>query len=91
MDSLSQVLRAYGSTASIQPSSNHAYSYILRGEAYNLKKRYQEALAAYEQAIRLDPNSGSNYRGKGDALFGLGRRNEAQQFYEKASQLGYVT
>src|SRR5438270_13615849 len=34
---------------------------------YNLK-RYQEALAAYEQAIRLDPNYALAYNNKGEVL-----------------------
>jgi tetratricopeptide (TPR) repeat protein len=38
-------------------------------------RRYEEALAAYEQAIRLDPNDDWNYRYKGYAL----ERSEIKQ------------
>ncbi len=50
-------------------------------------KRYEEALAAYDQAIRLGPNVADAYSGKGIALTGLGRQKEAKQAYEKAQQL----
>jgi serine/threonine protein kinase len=42
-------------------------------------KRYEEALAAIEQAIRLDPNNALAYDRKGSALNLLGRSKEAQQ------------
>ena len=49
--------------------------------------RYEEALAAYEQAIRLDPNDALAYRGKGDALYYLARLGEALAAYEQAIRL----
>jgi tetratricopeptide (TPR) repeat protein len=47
------------------------------GALYSLK-RYEEALAAFEQAIRLDPNYISAHFGKSDALYNLGRFEEAR-------------
>ncbi len=41
-------------------------------------KRYEEALAAFERAIRLDPNYISPHFGKSDALYNLGRFEEAR-------------
>ena len=52
-------------------------------------KRYEEALAAYDQAIRLNPNDDFAYYGKGIALRTMGKTNEAEQAFEKARQLGY--
>ena len=52
-------------------------------------KRYQEALAAYEQAIHLDPNYAYAYNGKGLALEALGKIQQAQQAYPRARHLGY--
>jgi tetratricopeptide (TPR) repeat protein len=54
-------------------------------------KRYEEALAAYEQAIRLDPNLALAYSNKGFALYGLKRYQEAGQAFEKARQLSFVS
>jgi tetratricopeptide (TPR) repeat protein len=50
-------------------------------------ERYEEALAAYEQAIRLNPNYVHAYNGKGNALSDLKRYKEAEQAFEKARQL----
>ncbi len=50
-------------------------------------KRYQEALSAYEQAIRLDPNDAYAYRCKGDALYDLKHYQEALAAYEQAIRL----
>jgi len=59
------------------------------GNTHYNAKQYEEALAAYDQAIRLDPNYALAYYGKGVALEALRRKSEAQQAYEKARQLGY--
>ncbi len=53
---------------------------------YNLK-RYEEALSAYEQAIRLDPTFGIAYTGKGNVLNTLERYEEALAAYEQAIRL----
>jgi tetratricopeptide (TPR) repeat protein len=55
-------------------------------DLYNLK-RYDEALAAYEQAIRLDPNYALAYYNKGNALYDLKRYDEALAAYEQAIRL----
>jgi tetratricopeptide (TPR) repeat protein len=55
---------------------------------YNLKG-YEEAIAAYDQAIRLDPNYALAYNNKGLALEVLKKSEEARQAFEKAKQLGY--
>ena len=57
------------------------------GSIYLNKKRYQEALLAYEQAIQLDPNDAVLYNGKGLALSNLNRYGEALVAYEQAVQL----
>jgi tetratricopeptide (TPR) repeat protein len=53
---------------------------------YDLKC-YEEALAAFEQAIRLDPNYVNAYTGKGNVLSDLKRIEEAGRAFEKAGQL----
>ncbi len=57
---------------------------------YSLK-RFEEALAAYEQAIRLDPNFAIAYSNKGTALNYLKRFEEAKQAFEKADSLNKET
>jgi tetratricopeptide (TPR) repeat protein len=50
-------------------------------------KRYEEELAAYEQAIRLDPTDAHAYFSKGNALYMLKRYEEALAAYEQAIRL----
>jgi tetratricopeptide (TPR) repeat protein len=64
-------------------------------------KRYNEVLAAYEQAIKIDPNYAPAYSGKAEALVWLERFEQAlsaaeralqldsQQAYQRARELGY--
>src|SRR6266480_3680774 len=49
--------------------------------------RSEEGLAAYEQAIRLDPTYAQAYTGKGDILYDLKRYEEALLTYEQAIAL----
>src|SRR6266571_5310400 len=55
-------------------------------EFYNLKQ-YPKALAAYEQALRLDPNYVFAYSCKGNTLNGLKRYEEALAAFEQAIRL----
>jgi tetratricopeptide (TPR) repeat protein len=57
------------------------------GFALNNLKRYDEALAAYEQAIRINPNYADAYHNKGEALLKLKRYDEALAAYEQAIRL----
>ncbi len=50
-------------------------------------KRYDEALVAYEEAIRLDPNFAGTYINKGSTLSTLGRYEEALAAYGQAIRL----
>jgi tetratricopeptide (TPR) repeat protein len=59
------------------------------GAALSGLKRYEEALPAYEQAIRLDPNYVFACNNKGNALYGLKRYEEAKQAWKRAKELGY--
>ena len=54
---------------------------------YLKAKRYQEALAAFEQAIQLDPDNASLYNGKGLVLSELKRYQVALTAYERAIRL----
>lgn len=55
-------------------------------ELYGLK-RYDEALAAYNHAIMLNPTLACVYVGKGDALSNLKRYDEAHYAYNRAIAL----
>ena len=57
------------------------------GDTHYNARRYQEALAAYEQAIRLDPDDVDAYINKGNALDELKRYQEALDAYEQVIRL----
>ncbi|HEY6284533.1 MAG TPA: protein kinase [Ktedonobacteraceae bacterium] len=67
-----------------------AQQWLDEGSTFSRLQKYEEALVAFEQAIRLDPNYANAYHDKGVVLDHLGKRREAKQAYEKASQLGYT-
>ena len=50
-------------------------------------KHYEEAIAAFDQAIHLDPNFALAYSSKGNALKGLNRYEEALTVSEQAIRL----
>jgi len=61
--------------------------WVEEGNALSDLKRYEEALAAYEQAIRLDPNYAKAYYNIGVALYDLKRYEEALAAFEQAIRL----
>ena len=61
--------------------------WLTDGQTYLQAKRYTEALAAYEQAILLNPILAKAHTGRGDAFYGLNRYNEASRAYEEAIRL----
>jgi serine/threonine protein kinase len=61
--------------------------YLNEGLGLYSLKRYGEALAAYEQALRLDPRFADAYFGKGNALYFLGHYEESLMAFEQAIRL----
>lgn len=68
--------------------------HVGKGEALLGLGRSKEALAAYEEAIRLAPELSEAYRGRGKVYEQLAQQvyedltQQAQECYEKAKQLG---
>lgn len=60
------------------------HTLMQQGAEHYRAKRYQEALAAYEEAIQLDPNDTSAYVGKGDSLRQLRLFKQSFHTYEQA-------
>ena len=71
----------------LQALQKSSQEWMKEGNALYDQKRYAEAVAAYEQAIRLDPNNAANYSDKGAALCDLQRYAEALAAYEQAIRL----
>lgn len=58
-----------------------------RGNSLYRQKRYQKALAAYEQALALAPKNAEIWTRKGDVLYDLHQPEEALSAYEQALAL----
>jgi tetratricopeptide (TPR) repeat protein len=65
-------------------ASNNAVDCYNTGNVLFARHCYQDALAAYEQTIRLDPNYVAAYNAKGDTLLQLQRGEEAKEAYKQA-------
>jgi Tetratricopeptide repeat. len=58
-----------------------------KGGALNGQGKYDEAIKACDEAIRLDPNISEAWYNKGIALKALGRTAEADAAFAKAKEL----
>ena len=70
-----------------QGQGKNKVEWIKEGNNLQDLKRFDEALVAYDQAIRLDPNYAEAYLGRGNVLFDLKRYDEALTAYNQAIQL----
>jgi tetratricopeptide (TPR) repeat protein len=66
---------------------NDSSALVSLANACFILQRYEEALTALEQAIRLDPNNALAYLGKGATLDDLKRYEEALAAFEQAIRL----
>ena len=60
-----------------------AHAYALAQDSQWAGK-FEEAIPLYEQAIQFDPNLGRAYAGLASTYANLGRRKEAENFYQQA-------
>jgi ABC-type phosphate transport system substrate-binding protein/Flp pilus assembly protein TadD len=58
-----------------------------KGSALMNLGRSEEALAGFDKAIELHPNSAETWSSRGNVLMGLGWADEARASYERAAQL----
>jgi tetratricopeptide (TPR) repeat protein len=62
-------------------------AWLNMGNSLYFLSRYPEALAAYEAAIKLEPNNANAWQGKGQSLLAQNRADEAQEALSKAEAL----
>ena len=62
-------------------------AHVLRGLALYDLNQYEEALAEYDKAIRLNPQDAEAHFHRGNALRALGRYHEAVAAWEEATRL----
>ena len=70
----------------VKEDPNFTDAYLKLGQLYEFTKRYDPALAAYRNAIKLQPDSpasGAAYQSLSNTLLRLGRYSEALPYLEK--------
>jgi Flp pilus assembly protein TadD len=65
-----------------------AEEWLEEGNARFIQGKYTDAILAFDEAIRLDPELSPAWIGKGNALGALGRASEANAAYDRARELG---
>ena len=58
-----------------------------KGAALSIQGKYDEAIKAYDEAIRLDPNFAMSWNNKGLALIDQGKLNESVEANDEAIKL----
>jgi len=61
--------------------------YFNQGLALSKQGLWKEAVTAYRESLRLDPNNPQTYLNLGFVYYELGYDREAQEAFEKASKL----
>ncbi|HEV7682893.1 MAG TPA: caspase family protein [Pyrinomonadaceae bacterium] len=69
------------------PQNKEAEALIEAGDKLADDRKWSEAIAAYQQAIRVDPKNADARVGLGDAYMGAGKWTEALVVYKKAVEL----
>lgn len=70
-----------------QTSLRNAEQWLSKAFTFRRLKRYEEALAAYDQAIQLNPYCVEAYKDKGSTLYELRRYEEALAAFVRVTQL----
>ena len=88
---LKTLLASLGSTEPLMEWQNRdhirAYAYVTQGEEKLKAKRYDEAIAHFDKAIKLNPKHSDSYYERGYAKFIFGRHKAAIADFDKAIQL----
>jgi tetratricopeptide (TPR) repeat protein len=76
-----------GCTAVVQANPQNDAAYYLRGGAYLKLHQYDQAIADFDEEIRLDPQDADAYDGRGNAYKELGQTDRAQADFDQAHRL----
>jgi adenylate cyclase len=71
----------------ISLDETQCYAYLSLVTAYSFQRRYEEAIAAGEQAIKVAPGSADAYSSLGWSLLAAGRYKEALLYIERALRM----
>ncbi|HZT98919.1 MAG TPA: serine/threonine-protein kinase, partial [Ktedonobacteraceae bacterium] len=75
----------------LPPRSNYSTGSVREkcreGDQYLKLQHYSQALSAYEEALRMNPNSFYAWNGKGTALYSQGNYRKALEAYQRATEI----
>lgn len=66
--------------------SKYTEAYLARGQIYIYQEKWEKAILDYKMIIKLMPDKGIGFLGKGDSLKGLGNYGGALTAFTKAIQ-----
>ena len=84
---MSAILDAQSALAGLSPAVRDADWYRLMADRHEEAGRYEEALAAYQRALALDPADPFTHNNVAGVYLRLGRLQEAQREYEERVRL----
>ncbi len=85
---LQEALKNAATANQVTPGSvNVTFIHWLLGEVYRDQKRYAEALASFDDALKSDDKDFRGHLGKAQVLRSQGRKEEAQALFAKAVDL----
>ena len=67
--------------------ANSSAAHFIKGQVLRTEMRFDDAIAEYERALALDPNSANAVAALGDAYFALRQPEKAIEFTDKAIRL----
>ena len=69
------------------PQGENIDGYFHQGVRLARKGLWKEAIAAYKESLRLNPNRAQTYLNLGFVYYELGYEKEAQEAFERASKI----
>jgi len=75
------------STEVVAVGSNDKQAWVSKGDALNTMGNFSQAIAAYDAALKMDPNYVNALDGKGWSLNGLGNYSQAIVYLDKALRI----
>jgi len=84
---LATIILSLGGVAAILMMNYNARELYQQGNTLLELQRYQDALAAYQQATKIKPNYAPGWNGQGQALAAMKKYPAALEAYEKAIQI----
>ena len=74
-------------TSGASAQSNNGDEYFCNGLTLSRQGQWMEALAAYRESLRLNPDNAQTYLNLGFVYYELGYDREAQESFDRASRL----